>query len=91
MKYLFRCAVAVMVLSIGVLVIDAWPSADQKLMTQDQVVIDGCWEESRAATITAAQQQRTIEACTKLEEIYRYNHGKSPRPASMPVHPRQAT
>lgn len=55
-------------------------SPDEKLMAQDQDTIDGCWQEAKGANLAQAQVQRTIEACLKLEDVYRYNWGVVPLP-----------
>ena len=59
--------------------------ADEELMSHDQDVIDGCWQEAKGTELTPTQVQVTIEACMDLEAVYRYNWGIDPRPQSMGV------
>lgn len=55
-------------------------SPDERLMAHDQDTIDGCWQEAKGTSLTPAQVQRTIEACLKLEEVYRHNWDADPLP-----------
>ena len=58
---------------------------DERLISQDQDTIDGCWQEAKGTNFAPAQVQRTIEACLKLEEVYLYNWGVSPLPQTTGV------
>lgn len=63
--------VAAAVISVYALALatKALQSPEEKLMSQDQEAIDGCWRESRGSSLTSAQQQQeVIEACQRLED-----------------------
>lgn len=54
-------------------------------MSRDQDTIDECWLKAKVTSLTPAQQQRTITACLKLEEVYRANWGADPLPQTTGV------
>lgn len=84
-RYLFWVVAVAVALSALALVTYGQQSPDEKLMAHDQDVIDGCWQEAKGTSLTPAQVQRTIEACLKLEEVYRSNWGIDPLPQIMGV------
>lgn len=84
-RYLPWVVVVVVALSALALVTYGHQSPDQKLIAQDQDTIDGCRREAKGTSLTLAQQQRTIEACQKLEGVYRYNWGADPLPQTAGV------
>ena len=84
-RYLPWVAAVAIAFSALALVSYGQQSADEKLMSHDQDVIDGCWQEAKGTDLTQVQVQVTIEACLQLEGVYRYNWGKDPRPQSMGV------
>ena len=84
-RYLVWVALAAIAVSALALAVHRMPSPDEKLMAHDQEVIEGCWQEARGTSLTQAQQQRTITACLKLEEVYRGNWGVDPLPQTTGV------
>ncbi len=84
-KKIVWAVLAVVAVSALALAVHRMPSADEKLMAHDQDTIDGCWQEAKGASLTPAQQQRTITACLKLEEVYRGNWGTDPLPQASDV------
>lgn len=84
MKRFLLWFVAVAVAALA-LVTYGQQSPEEKLMSHDQDTIDGCWQEVKGTSLTPAQVQRTIQACLKLEEVYRSNWGADPLPQTMGV------
>jgi hypothetical protein len=84
-RYFVWAVLAVVAVSALALVVHRMPSSDEKFMAQDQEVIDGCWQEAKGTSLTPAQEQRTITACQKLEEVYRSNWGADPLPQATDV------
>jgi hypothetical protein len=84
-SYLRWVVVVAVALSALAVVVYGQQSPDEKHMAHDQDVIDGCWQEAKGTSLTPAQVQRTIEACLKLEAVYRYNWGTDPLPQTMGV------
>ncbi len=84
-RYVRWVVVVALALSALAVVTYGQQSPDEKLMAHDQDVIDGCWQEAKGTSLTPAQVQRTIVACLKLEEVYRYNWATDPLPQTMGV------
>lgn len=85
MKYSVWVATAVISVCALTLATHTRQSPEEKLRSQDQEAIDGCWQESRGTALTPSQRQVVIGACQKLEEVYRYNWGGDPRSAAVGV------
>jgi len=56
MKYPLCAAAAVISVGALAMAINSLRSTDDKVMSQDQEAIDGCWQESDGNTITPAEQ-----------------------------------
>lgn len=84
-RYLLWAVAVAVAFSALTLLLYGQQSPDEKLMSQDQETIDGCWQEAKGTSLTPVQKQRTIEACLQLEAVYRYNWGTDPLPQTTGV------
>lgn len=73
-RYLFLALIALAVF----IVINVVHFILQTPKAKDQQAIADCWEESKAGTLTLAQQQAVVGACQALEKVYQLNYSPLP-------------
>lgn len=69
-RYMFLALIAVAV----TIVINVAHFMLQSPEAKDQQAIADCWDESKGANLTPAQQRTVIGACQALEKVYQLNY-----------------